>query len=146
MLVTPFGIVIEVSPEQLENAEFPMLVTFSGMEMAVTSSSPTNRRRVPARLELILFVDQAEGSTILMRVSVSCEQSAKAPEPMFRTLPGIAIRARPEQPLKALLPMLVTVSGIVAEASSSMPEKAESPMTVTKKPSNDNGIERAVWP
>ena len=49
MLVTLSGIVIDVSPEQLENAEFAMLVTPSETEISVTSSSPTKRRRIPAK-------------------------------------------------------------------------------------------------
>ena len=36
MLVTLFGIVTDVSPEQPENAEFPMLVTPFGIEIDVS--------------------------------------------------------------------------------------------------------------
>ena len=42
MLVTLFGITIDVSPEQPENASSPMLVTPSGMTSDVSPEQPEN--------------------------------------------------------------------------------------------------------
>ena len=42
MLVTPSGIVIDVSPEQLENAQSPMLVTPSGIVTDVRPEQLSN--------------------------------------------------------------------------------------------------------
>lgn len=39
-------------------------------------------------------------------------QSSKAPVPIFFTLSGISIYAKPVQPAKALCPISVTLSGI----------------------------------
>jgi hypothetical protein len=42
MLVTEFGMVTEVSPEQLQNAPLPMLVTELGMVTEVRLEQPRN--------------------------------------------------------------------------------------------------------
>ena len=42
MLVTPSGIVIDVSPEQPSNAWSPMLVTLSGIVIDVNPEQPKN--------------------------------------------------------------------------------------------------------
>ena len=47
MLVTPSGIVIEVRPEQPENAYSPMIVTLSGIVKTPSTRVGTCQRMVP---------------------------------------------------------------------------------------------------
>ena len=100
MLVILFGIVIEVKPEQPENAEEPMLVTSFPKTIVFIEGIPANQGS-------ILFVFNV--------MEVKLEQNSKAEKPMLVTLLGISTEVKLEQNLKAKKPMLVTLSGISTE-------------------------------
>ena len=105
MFVTLSGIVINVSPEQPENAEGPMRVTPSGIANEPAVVEGTNHRIVPDELKMgAVSPVQPENAEIPMLVTlygividVSLEQSKNAHEPMLVTLSGTVIDVNPEQ-------------------------------------------------
>ena len=100
MLVTLFGIVIDVSPVQPENAPLPMLVTASGIVIEV-------RLEHPEYAEFPMFSVPSTTTTFVM----DAQDAGKTDERL--NCPGMMTSFTPEQYEKAMSPMVVTLSGIV---------------------------------
>ena len=156
MLVTLSGIVIDVRPEQRENADAPMLVTPFGIVIVVSADAPPKTKSPTAAIPsgMTISVNSSslkykwcadwsglasalaklirhQDSRFEMFTSVSPEQRENAESPMLVILSGIVIDVSPEQPENAQSPMLVTPSGIVIDVSPEQLENAPSPTPVT---------------
>ena len=100
MVVTLFGIAMDLNPEQPENA-------LAGM--AVTPLGTVNDRLVAEENRVPHF-----GSAV---TEVNPEQPENAVASMDVTLAGIETDCNPEQPLNAASSMLVTLTGIAIDPS-----------------------------
>ena len=132
MLVTLFGIVMEVREEQSEKALRPILVTLLGI---VVFLQPAMRVLVAVLIIALQFSRLSYVEFLLSTtMEVKEEHPTKAPTTMRSTLFPMVTEVREEQPEKAPSPMLVTLLGIVTEVKEEQPEKALSPIHVTLLP------------
>ena len=99
IFVTLFGILMEVRPEQRENAPEPILVTLLGIMVFL---QPKNN--------------------VLLAVSIIALQLFRESNVVFPD--STLIEVRPLQPSKAQLPILVTLFGMVTEVRPEQSEKA----------------------
>ena len=143
--------VIEVKPEQPENARLPMDVTLLGMivflhpaikVLLLVSMMALQLLResyfvLPFSTTIEVKPEQPKNALLPIDVTlleivieVKPEQSRNAPLPMDVTLLGMVIEVKPEQLTNAELPIDVTLLGIVIEVKPEHPANAALPMDV----------------
>ena len=122
MLVTLLGIVTLVIPMQPEKAEFPMLVTPSGIVVLLHPAISVLVFLSIIALQLLResYILFSSLTTMLVRPL----QPSNALCPMLITLLGISMFVRLLQPSNALCPMLITLLGIVTFVSPMQLENA----------------------
>ena len=136
MLVTEFGISIEVKPIQPEKASFPILVTELGISIDVSSEQPLkaeppilstdlgmtvflhpdiNSLLSVLMIALQLVLESNTGLPDSTTMEVSPEHLTKGFPSILVTELGISIEVKPEQSAKAAPSRLITECGISIE-------------------------------
>ena len=130
MLVTEFGILIEMSSELPEKAYPPMFFTELGTVVFLHPVCKVLYRVSMIALQLFLLSYLGLSSSTFIEVRL--EQPEKTASPIFVTDFGIVIEMSFEQPEKANFPMLVTELEIVIVVRREHSANALSPMFVTE--------------
>ena len=150
ILVTPEGMMIEVSSEKLLNALLPILVTVLGIivllqprisvfvAVSMMALQLSRESYLVFSTETLIEDNPVQPLKALAFMAVTLEgmftevrpmQPWNALSPILVTPEGMSIEVRPKQPLNILLPMLVNPVGIVVRPV--QPWNALYPMLVT---------------
>ena len=111
MLVTEFGIVTLIRPEQPENAPSPMLVTEFGIVTLIRPEQPENAPSPMLVTEFGMVVFLHPAISVFNTVSTIALQSFL--ESYFVLPDSTDILSRPEQPKKTFEPRFVVFFGII---------------------------------